>query len=54
MTRAGLPILITVDGHGSVFVNTARIATFDNFAANGVFHVLDEYALSMSCIYLLH
>jgi uncharacterized surface protein with fasciclin (FAS1) repeats len=45
MTRAGLPILITVDRDGSVYANAAKITSFDTLTANGVFHTIDEYAL---------
>ena len=45
MTRAGIPVLITVDRDGSVYVNAAKITVFDVLIANGVFHVIDEYAI---------
>lgn len=45
MTRAGLPVLIMVDGNGSVYVNTAKITSFDTLTSNGVFHVIDKYEL---------
>ena len=41
MTAAGLPLLITVQDR-DIWVNTAKITRRDNFAFNGVFHVVDE------------
>ncbi|KAH6666254.1 FAS1 domain-containing protein [Halenospora varia] len=42
ITAAGIPVLVTVDDQGSIYLNTAKIIMPDYLISNGVMQVLDS------------
>ncbi|KAI9690677.1 MAG: hypothetical protein M1820_009911 [Bogoriella megaspora] len=41
-TTAGVPLLVTLDENGDIYLNTAKITTPDYLIFNGVMHVIDR------------
>ncbi|KAF2235677.1 FAS1 domain-containing protein [Viridothelium virens] len=41
-TTAGVPILVTIDNDGDIYLNAAKITTPDYLVSNGVMHVIDR------------
>lgn len=41
-TAAGIPVIVTLDDSGEIYINSAKITAPDYLISNGVMHVLDR------------